>query len=562
MRSGHATRSRGFLRIASAVFLAIPALTHSLLAQAAPPAAGPSLSRADIYAGYGYFRPVNSDINGYKYPTLTFGAVGSVAGYFTNHIGVQVEGNYSPNSSDDNNCAYTAQAGPILRMQRGRFLPFAHALGGGAEIGGPVGQKCSAWGWGVTGGVGLDIILPVLHNHLAVRPVQGDFLYSQINNGAPTPGLASVTGGTGNIYAYRLSGGLVLRLGSMSPTAAASPTLNCTADPGNPFPGDPVTISASVLDLNPKKKPKYIWTTTGGKISGDGATAALDTAGLTPGSYEVTGKVVEGDKQRLVASCSTAFAVRAYDPPTVACAADRAAINSGDPVAITATARSPQNRPLTYSYSTNEGVVTGNGSTAALSTAGATPGNITVTCNVADDKGHAVAATASIVVATPPPPPPLQQIRSLCSISFDRDRKRPDRVDNEAKGCLDDVALTLNRESADKLLLVGTHADKETNRNAAERAMNAAEYLTKEKGIDPGRLDVRIGPDSSRSVALMLVPPGAAINSAAAVSFDTSTVKRTGQPYGIPGAKKTTTKRKPVTRRRRRATRPSSTPPQ
>jgi len=80
---------------------------------------------------------------------------------------------------------------------------------------------------------------------------------------------------------------------------------------------------------------------------------------------------------------------------------------------------------------------------------------------------------------------------------FDRDKQRPDRVDNEAKGCLDDVALTLNRETSAKLLIVGSHADKETNHDSAIRAMNAAEYLTKEKGIDPARLDLRIGPTTA-----------------------------------------------------------------
>ena len=180
--------------------------------------------------------------------------------------------------------------------------------------------------------------------------------------------------------------------------------------------------------------------------------------------------------------------VRAYEPPTLTCTADRSAIHSGDPVAIAATARSPQNRPLTYTYATTNGLIVGNGPTATLSTAGTTPGNISVTCNVADDKNHSAAATASIVVATPPPPPAatLATTQALCSISFDRDRRRPDRVDNEAKGCLDDVALSLNRESADKLLMIGTHADQETNRDAAERVMNAAAYLTQEKGRRPG----------------------------------------------------------------------------
>ena len=55
---------------------------------------------------------------------------------------------------------------------------------------------------------------------------------------------------------------------------------------------------------------------------------------------------------------------------------------------------------------------------------------------------------------------------SLCSISFERDAKRPQRVDNEAKACLDDITLTLQRSSDAKLVLVG-------NEDAKEKAADA-----------------------------------------------------------------------------------------
>ncbi len=521
------------LRVALMPLVAIAPVRYTL-GQAAPAAYGsPAMSRVDLFAGYAYLYPFNSDIGNINYPSIPFGADGSVAAYFTHHFGVQVEGNYSPNGDTDNNCVYTAQAGPIGRFQAGRFVPFAHVLGGGAIVGGPRAQTCDKWGYGGTVGGGLDYILPVFHDRLAIRAFQADFVYAHIDNGPIAAG--GFRGGIGDITAVRGSAGIVFRFGDMNPGGKEPPTFNCSAEPQNPFPGDPVILTASAIDVNPKRKPTYLWTSSGGTVGGDGARAAVDTASLAPGTYAVTGKLVEGPKQRLVAACTTAFTVRAYQPPTVACSADRAAIHSGDGVAIKATARSPQNRPLLYSYGTTSGVIVGNGPTAALSTAGTSPGNITVTCNVSDDKGQTASATTSIVVAAPPPPPPAvvtPTMQSLCSITFDRDKKRPDRVDNEAKGCLDDVALTLNRETADKLLIIGSHADSETNRDSAIRTMNVADYLTHEKGIDPARLDLRIGPDNNRSVAMMLVPPGAAPAPAAAASFDTSSIKRTGQAYG------------------------------
>ena len=62
---------------------------------------------------------------------------------------------------------------------------------------------------------------------------------------------------------------------------------------------------------------------------------------------------------------------------------------------------------------------------------------------------------ASVTVTAPPAPPPAPQTVKECSISFARDRKRPNRVDNEAKACLDDLALALNRQADAKLVVTG-----------------------------------------------------------------------------------------------------------
>ena len=539
MSSGSASSIRRLLRIVSAALIAAFAMMTSAMGQASPAASGgPPLSRVDLFAGYAYFRPFNSDIGNISYAPIPFGLDASVAGYFTQHLGLQAEGNYSPNGPADNDCAYTAQVGPVIRFQSGRFVPFARVLGGSAIQGGPLAQTCNTWGYGGTLGGGFDYILPIFHNRLALRLIQADLLYAHIDNG-PIQG-GGYYGGVANVTSVRASAGLVFRFGNMGPTGGETPTFNCSAEPAQVFPGDPVTLTASTLNVNPKRKPKYLWASSGGKVAGDGETAAIDTVNMLPGVYQVTGQLVEGDKQRLVAACTASFTVRAYQAPTVSCAADHTAINSGDPVAIRATGISPQNRPLSYSYGTTAGLISGTGPNAALSTVGVSPGNVTVTCNVVDDKGQPASSNVSIVVAKPTPPPPapiLPAMQSLCSITFDRDTKRPDRVDNEAKGCLDDVALTLNRETSDKLLIIGSHAEHESNRDSAVRSMNAAEYLTKEKGIDPARLDLRIGPDNGRTVALMLVPPGAVIDSTAATSFDTSTVKRNGPAYGTPRSK-------------------------
>ena len=140
-----------------------------------------------------------------------------------------------------------------------------------------------------------------------------------------------------------------------------------------------------------------------------------------------------------------------------------------------------------------------------------------------DDKGQQATANTSVTVLAPPPPPPpppAPKAQTLCSINFDRDTKRPSRVDNEAKACLDDLALSLQRSTDSKLYVTGNaiglekapakgkHAKAKADL-AAERAVNTKDYLVKEKGIDPSRIVVGVGTDDSKTVTDTLVPAGA-----------------------------------------------------
>jgi hypothetical protein len=506
----------------------VTASTLSGAAQAVQTASTPppELSRFDLYGGYGYLHPINSDIGNIKYQPINPGALVSATAYFNRYFGVQAEGSFFP--SGPNDCVFTAQAGPIIRYQKNRFVPFIHALAGGAKVGGPIFQPCT-WGWGATGGVGLDYILPAFNNRIAIRPIQSDFHYSHVDYGPPGVGL--VTGGTGEIYAYRLSAGVVLRLGQITPPPPVQ--LGCTVQPANIFPGDPITVTAVTSNLDLKKKATYIWTTNGGHITGTDVTATVATAGLPPGDYTISGHVSEGIRPGQQAGCSVGFRVHAYEPPTIACSANPSTVIPGDPSTITSIASSPQNRPLTYSYSASAGQIASSTPTASLVTTGAPPGAINVTCTVVDDLGKQATANTSVTI-TAPPAPVVPQVRNLCSISFERDKKRPVRVDNEAKGCLDEIALDLNRESSAKLVIVGKHSADESPDAAAQRDLNVAQYLTEEKGIDPSRIEMRTGGELSRSLDSILVPAGAAFTPGDTNTFDTNSVKRQGQPYAKP----------------------------
>jgi hypothetical protein len=506
-------------------------------AQAAPAGTSvPSPSRFDIYAGYGYFGPVDSDIYNVDYTSLPAGMVTSFTGYFNRRFGLQ--GEYSKFFNSPDYCFGAVQGGPVLRFPLGRLVPFVHVLGGAAQIGPSYDHSGSAntcsWGWTATGGFGIDYILPAFHNRLAIRPVEGDFEYVDKNFGPQTAPNALI-GGDAQITAYRLSAGFVIRLGEMTPALPAS--YGCEAQPVSVYPGDPVSVTGTAMNLEQGKKllPIYTWTANGGKVADKTPTAnaTVATDGMAAGDYTVTGHVSEGAGPTQHADCSASFRVLAYEPPTIACSVSPSSIPPGGMATITAVGRSPQNRRLNFSYGTTAGQIAGTGATATLTAADVGAGPVTVTCNVVDDLGKSASATATLTVVAPPPlpPPPAPTARKLCSIAFERDRKRPVRVDNEAKGCLDDIALEMNRNTDAVLVVVGKHDPTEKPDAAAERTLNEKQYLVVEKGIEPSRIELRTGETAGRTVDNVLVPPGATWDPSGTESFDPARVQRHGQPY-------------------------------
>ena len=487
----------------------------------------PPISRVDIFAGYSYAAPkatVETPLPDGTYfaqrpSDVDAGGLASGAYYFNRYVGGQIE--YGNHVDGKNDSFQTAQAGIIFRfpVPSDDIVPFVHGLVGAVKFGGPNNDgpdadpytvHASTWGPALTAGGGLDYGLPWFNHHLALRLFQADYEYFHVNWGPQ-----DYTGGRMNANVARLSTGLVFKFGNIVPPPPVA--YACSANPAAVFPGEPVTITGTATNLNPKKATTYSWTGEG--ASGSSSTVTIETGSLAPGSYTVTGHVTEGAKAGQSADCTAQFTVKQFEPPTVSCVANPSNVNPGDSSTITATGVSPQNRPLTYSYQASAGSISGTGTTATLSTTGAPAGEITVTCNVADDKGQTASATTTVTVAAPPAPPAKTQ--TLCSIQFDHDKKRPTRVDNDAKGCLDDVALNLQRSSDATLVVVGNSApvpevhgkhhghEMTAEELAAQRAVNAKAYLVTEKGIDASRISVRTDNSGTNEVENYLVPAGA-----------------------------------------------------
>jgi hypothetical protein len=500
------------------------------------------VSRVDVFAGYSYYAPhdtvTTTDGAGVAYPvrygSVDYGAIGSAAYFFNRYVGGVVE--YADHSLGKNDGFRNMAAGLIFRYPTDMGVtPFVHAMAGAAYVGGPNAEPYVAhsytWGPLVKVGGGLDYDTPLFNHRLGIRLFQADYVYTHADFG-PEP----VFGGRANIDSAELSTGLIFKFGNIIPPPPV--TYTCSANPMSAFPGDPVTITGTAANLNPKKQATYTWSGQGVTVKGDSSTGTVDTASMQPGQYTVTGHVSEGAKPGMMADCSAQFTVKQFEPPTVSCSANPTSVNPGDSTTITAMGVSPQNRPLTYSYSATSGQVSGTTNTATLSTAGAPAGDITVTCNVADDKGQTASSTTTVTVAAPPAPAPKTQ--TLCDITFDRDHHRPARVDNEAKACLDDVSLNAQRSADASLVVVGNaapapemhgrhhrHDMMSPEKLAAQRAVNTKAYLVEEKGIDASRISVRTSTKGTNEVDNYLVPAGATFDTdmPGTTAVDTDTVK-------------------------------------
>ena len=309
-------------------------------------------------------------------------------------------------------------------------------------------------------------------------------------------------------------------------------TLACNAAPPAIFAGEPVTVTATPGSVSTKKNISVLYSWSGTGVTGTGTTATVATGSLDPGSYTVKAEVKEGKKGKeglkpgQTAECTSSFTVKEFEPPTISCAASPTTLKPGDSSTVTATGMSPQNRPLTYSYSAAAGSIAGSGNTATFSSTGAPTGPVEITCKVSDDKNHTATTNTSVTIVAPPPPP-VPHAQALCSLSFDKDARRPTRVDNEAKACLDEVALDLQKQPDAKAVVIGNSNAKEKEKTAkqqkyaakhkrakvdqfdAQRAVNAKDYLVTEKGIDASRVSVATGAQDGQTVENYLVPAGA-----------------------------------------------------
>jgi outer membrane protein OmpA-like peptidoglycan-associated protein len=484
-------------------------------------------SRWDIFAGYSYLAPRGTvqvpQANGtnapFNYDAVNVGGLFSGAYYFNKYVGAQAEyglhewgassGNGSNIGTHGNDDGFqTFAGGLIFRFPQETYTPFVHALVGGAVINGPDFNQ-NKLGPDLTIGGGMDYDLPWFNHLMALRVFQADYEYMHADFGQQT----SPPGGRANISAARLSAGVVFHVGSLAPPPPV--TLACSASPQSVFPGEPVTVTATAGSLDPKENAIYTWSGSG--VTGNGTTAAVATDSLAPGQYTVQCGVKEGKpgkegaKPWQAANGSASFTVKDFEPPTISCSASPTTIKPGDTATITSVGTSPQNRPLTYTYSASAGTVSGSGTTATYNSVGAAPGSAEVTCGVADDKGHSASSTTAMTIVAPPPPPPPaptpEQVRlearlALHSVFFPTAQPRAEHPEG---GLVESQQATLTTLATDfrsylaikpdaHLTLTG-HTDPrgsdEYNQALSDRRVNRVKQFLVDQGVPEAAIDTR-----------------------------------------------------------------------
>ena len=351
--------------IAVLVLLVLGFASSAVLAQELP------VPKLDVFAGYSWYNP-GARVNGTNLSSNPKGFGIAFAYNFNKFFAAEVDG--AGHLGSPNNQSGQAMIGPRFTWRQEHFQPFVHTLVGAdiLTVDNVPGGLYNNLGIGVRLGGGFDI---PINRRFSWRMFQADYVWAHHN-------LFGQTGQRPNLSGADLRTGIVLNFGGAPPLPPMA--MSCSAaQPASLMAGsnEAVSVSANVTNIPPKHTLTYEWKSTGGKVNGNGTSASVDTAGLAPGNYTVTATATDPKprKGQGPLTCSSNFTVTEppKHPPTASCSANPTTVRAGDPSTVTVTAGNPDNRTLTYNYTTTAGRVSGSGTTATLDTAGANAGPIT-----------------------------------------------------------------------------------------------------------------------------------------------------------------------------------------
>jgi hypothetical protein len=496
----------------------------------------------EVFGGYSWLHPNGyGDLN-YRIDDIARGFDISNTYYLpgAHNLGVFIDGSGHFHGSTTpinplNNGTTGTSVGYILgglqyKYHTNTLSPFVRAFVGTADMS-P--DCCGGTRWNVAAGAGGGLDLAI-GSRFALRVLQYDFIYSNYDQ-------TFLSGHSTQWNSSRLAGGVVFNLGEYY-----NPPLSCTASasPAEVWSGDPVKVTTTGTNFNPKHTVTYGWTANGGKLSAANAqSATVDTAGMAPGSYSANATITDPKMKKMnSATCPAPFTIKQPQPPMVSCSANPATIAIGESSTITMTASDPQGWPMTYSWSATGGQLSGSGATVTLTAINTDAGNTITVTGTATDERASLSANCTAVVNVPP----IQKcvnIEDWDVCTFEKDRKRPWRVDNDCRDVLDKLSLRLQQMPNGKLDIVGYTDEKEVVEEqtlGGQRSVNVKYYLTTEGStkVDGSRVTPRQGGTKGKATHFYFVPEGTLCGGQLEEGTVVDETQVQGQPRKAPAPKK------------------------
>jgi hypothetical protein len=250
---------------------------------------------------------------------------------------------------------------------------------------------------------------------------------------------------------------------------------------------------------------RYKWTTSGGRLRGDGENTNWDLAGVRPGVYQAWVEVDDGRELNCVAFSSVSIIVTDCPPPppplpvcptvTVSCP-DAATENAPATFTATVSGGSSTMAP-TYNWTVSAGrIISGQGTTSiTVDTAGLAGQTIRANLDVG---GYGTPCPASCATSIP---------------IVNKPRKFDEYYDisrNDEKARLDNYAIQLQSEPGSQAYVIVYPSRRAKPNDAQARGQRISDYLVNSRGIDSHRVVIIMGPQREDWLfELWVVPEGA-----------------------------------------------------
>lgn len=371
--------------------------------------------KADIFAGYQWLNPGGAvPVPGTANPVQSTYLPGMSQGFglgfgYNFHPNFAVEGDFGANYKNGFDFQ-TYSLGPRATWRGEGVNLFAHTLLSLNHLNTPFGGYN---GIGAILGGGFDV---KVSHAFSIRVFEADYQWTRQNFSKLVPAEQSDLQHS-SFQGVRLRTGVVFNFGGAPPIP---PSASCSAQPTEVMVGEPVTVTATSSNFNPKHTVTYTWASTGGKVTSKDNAATIDTAGLAGGSYTATARATDARvKKNNEASCSASFTVKEppKNPPTMTCSASPTSLVIGGTATITCDCKSPDGVPVSVAgWNASSGSISGTGNSGSLNTAGTSAGTITVNATCTDSRGLTGGASTQVTVENPPPPPVDKKLEARLSL--------------------------------------------------------------------------------------------------------------------------------------------------